>query len=97
MAGRTGDRLGHWTSPNAEQQFTSLNNALRIEAATALREQGWSTPLHESDVETRYGPTHIFHYQGTGVPMVLLHRRGHDVTDVVPASVWSGRAIHLRD
>jgi pimeloyl-ACP methyl ester carboxylesterase len=76
MAGQTGDRLGHWTSPNAEQEFTSLNNALRIEAATALREQGWSTPLHESDVETRYGPTHIFHYQGTGVPMVLLHGAG---------------------
>jgi pimeloyl-ACP methyl ester carboxylesterase len=76
LAGQAGDRLGHWTSPKAEQEFTALSNALRIEAAAALREQGWSTPLHESDVETRCGPTHIFHYQGTGVPMVFLHGAG---------------------
>ena len=76
VAGHRGDRLGHWTSPDAEREFTSLNDALRIEAATALREQGWSTPLHESDVETRYGLTHIFHYGGTGVPIVLLHGAG---------------------
>jgi pimeloyl-ACP methyl ester carboxylesterase len=73
---QTGDRLGHWRSPKAEQEFTSLNDALRTEAAAALREQGWSTPLQESDVETRFGLTHIFHYEGTGVPIVLLHGAG---------------------
>jgi pimeloyl-ACP methyl ester carboxylesterase len=76
MVGKTGDRLGHWTSHKAEREFTALNHALGIEAASALSEQGWSTPLHESDVETRYGPTHIFHCEGTGVPIVLLHGAG---------------------
>jgi len=76
MAGKTGDQLGHWTSQKAEQEFTSLNDALRMEAASALSEQGWSTPLQESDVDTRYGQTHVFHYEGTCIPIVLLHGAG---------------------
>ena len=74
MAGQraTGSATGRVRMPS--RSSPRWNNALlRIEAATALREQGWSTPLHESDVETCTGPTHIFHYEGTGVPMVLLH------------------------
>ena len=76
MAGQNSDRLGHWTSEKAEQEFTALNDALTTEAAAALRERGWSTPLQESDVDTRYGTTHIFHIQGTGDPIVLLHGAG---------------------
>jgi pimeloyl-ACP methyl ester carboxylesterase len=70
-----GDQLGHWATSKAEREFTSLDEALRDEAATALRGQGWSAP-DETDLDTAYGSTHVSHFAGTGVPLVLLHGAG---------------------
>jgi pimeloyl-ACP methyl ester carboxylesterase len=68
--------LGHWRSAKSEREYRELYAALRQEAWEALCERGWPGPPDERDVETRFGTTHVFHWAGTGVPMVLLHGAG---------------------
>jgi pimeloyl-ACP methyl ester carboxylesterase len=68
--------LGHWKSGSSEREYLNLYAALRQEAWTALRERGWADPPEERDVATRFGTTHVFHWAGTGTPIVLLHGAG---------------------
>lgn len=68
--------LGHWISPKSERDYLDLYAALRNEAWAALRERGWPEPPAESHVATRFGATHVFHWAGEGVPVVLLHGAG---------------------
>ena len=69
-------RVGHWKSDTSEREYLNLYAALRQEAWTALCERGWADPPEECDVATRFGATHVFHWAGTGPPIVLLHGAG---------------------
>jgi pimeloyl-ACP methyl ester carboxylesterase len=92
-----GDQLGHWATAKAKLEFTSLDEALRDEAVTALREQGWSAP-DETEVDTTYGSTHVSHFTGTGVPLVLLHGAGTSSLMWFPlVSSLVGRSIYAID
>lgn len=105
----THDQLGHWATVTAQREFTSLDEALRDEAVTALRAQGWSAP-DETDVDTTYGSTHVSHFTGTGVPLALLHGAGTSslmwyplLTNLVGRSIYAidvvgepGRSVQQR-
>jgi pimeloyl-ACP methyl ester carboxylesterase len=71
-----GTNLSHWVNRKAELEYLDLYAELREEAWDALCEQGWSAHPDELEVETRFGPTHVFHWAGAGVPIVLLHGAG---------------------
>src|SRR5262245_56529357 len=110
MATATHDQLGHWTTAKAQREFTSLDEALRDEAVTALREHGWTVPPNEIDVDTTYGSTRVSHFTGTDVPLVLLHGAGTSslmwfplLTNLVGRSIYAidvvgepGRSVQRR-
>jgi pimeloyl-ACP methyl ester carboxylesterase len=75
MAVDHGD-VGYWKSTKSEREYLDLYAAVREEAWEALCERGWSGAPEERDVETRFGATHVFHWAGAGVPIVLLHGAG---------------------
>jgi pimeloyl-ACP methyl ester carboxylesterase len=88
MTSRPG-RLGHWRSARAEQEFAVLEVALRREAWRGLCEGRAAGPLAEVDVETRFGPTRCYRWQGGGVPVVLLHGAG------TSSLMWTPLLAHL--
>jgi pimeloyl-ACP methyl ester carboxylesterase len=91
-----GTHIGQWKRPKAERAYLDLYAELRDEAWKALCEQGWSAPPDERDVETAFGKTHVFHWPGAGVPIVLLHGAGTSsvmwaplIAELVGASVYA--------
>jgi pimeloyl-ACP methyl ester carboxylesterase len=68
MSGRGDDPLGHFVNPDAERAFHN--------AYDELCQRRWPTPPEQLQVETRFGTTHVFHWPGTGTPIVLLHGSG---------------------
>jgi pimeloyl-ACP methyl ester carboxylesterase len=68
--------LGHWKSSRSEREYLELYATLRREAWLALCERGWPAVPEEDDIATRVGTTHVFHWRGTGTPLVLLHGAG---------------------
>jgi pimeloyl-ACP methyl ester carboxylesterase len=84
MAGRGGDRIGHFVNADAERAFRK--------AYDALCEQRWPTPPEQLMVETGFGPTHVFHWAGTGTPIVLLH--GFGATSIMWHKAIKGLAGH---
>jgi pimeloyl-ACP methyl ester carboxylesterase len=60
--------VARWKSAAREREYFQLYSALRQEA--------WPSPPVERDIETRFGSTHVFAWEGTGTPLVLLHGAG---------------------
>jgi pimeloyl-ACP methyl ester carboxylesterase len=66
---RRGDvALGQFVSARAEGEFRATYDALCA--------QRWPTPPRQLEVATRFGPTCVFHWPGSGTPIVLLHGSG---------------------
>jgi pimeloyl-ACP methyl ester carboxylesterase len=84
MSGRSGGRFGHFVNADAEQAFRN--------AYDALCQQRWPTPPQQRNVETRFGATHVFHWPGTGTPIVLLH--GSGATSIMWHKAIKGLAGH---
>jgi len=61
--------LGTWKSPQAEAKFRAMEDELWREAFPTARPDA-------VDVPTSVGPTHVYHWPGTGVPIVFLHGMG---------------------
>jgi pimeloyl-ACP methyl ester carboxylesterase len=57
--------LSTWKNPAAEQRFRTLEDEL-VEELVA-------EPPIALDVETRLGPTRVYHWPGAGEPIVFLH------------------------
>lgn len=57
--------VARWKNAAREREYFELYGALRAEA--------WPSPPVERDIETRFGSTHVFAWEGTGTPIVLLH------------------------
>jgi pimeloyl-ACP methyl ester carboxylesterase len=68
MSRRSDDWCGRFVNADAEQAFHNVYDA--------LCQQRWPTPPQQLNVETRFGTTHVFHWPGTGTPIVLLHGSG---------------------
>jgi pimeloyl-ACP methyl ester carboxylesterase len=93
-----GGSLGHWRSPKREREYLDLYATLRREAWDALCERGWPKPPDESDVETRFGPTHVFRWPGAGNPIVLLHGAGTSSLMWAPLiAELVGRSVYALD
>jgi pimeloyl-ACP methyl ester carboxylesterase len=84
MSGRGDDPLGHFVNADAEQAFRN--------AYGALCQQRWPTPPQQLNVKTRFGATHVFHWPGTGTPIVLLH--GSGATSIMWHKAITGLAGH---
>jgi len=65
---RSHDPCGRFVDTAAEQAFR--------DAYAALCEQRWPTPPKVLEAETRFGSSHVFHWPGSGAPIVLLHGSG---------------------
>ncbi len=59
------EHLSRWRSPQAEQRFRALEDAL---VADLVAESPTAV-----DVETRLGPTRAYRWEGAGDPVVFLH------------------------
>jgi pimeloyl-ACP methyl ester carboxylesterase len=59
------DACGRFVSAQAEREFLSVYDALCA--------QRWPSAPSQLEVATRFGPTHVFHWAGSGTPIVLLH------------------------
>jgi pimeloyl-ACP methyl ester carboxylesterase len=87
---RSHDPCGRFVDAAAEQAFRA--------ACAALCEQRWPTPPKVLEVETRFGSSHVFHWPGSGAPIVLLHGSGstsilwHPVVEGL-----AGRSLYAAD
>jgi len=70
------EHLGRWAGPDDEQQYRALEDELWREA--------FPTPPERLTVETEVGSTVVYHWPGTGVPVVLLHGMG------ATSLMWAG-------
>ena len=70
------EHLGRWAGPDDEQQYRALEDELWREA--------FPTPPERLTVETEVGSTVVYHWPGTGVPVLLLHGMG------ATSLMWAG-------
>ena len=81
--------LARWRTAAAEQKFRAMEDALWDEVAVRP---------DALDVETRFGPTRVYRWAGTGVPIVFLH--GVAGTSIIWhdfASALAGRDVYAID
>ena len=81
--------LARWRSDAAEQRFRAMEDELWEDVAVRP---------DAVDVETRFGPTRVYRWPGTGVPLVFLH--GVAGTSIIWhdfASTLAGRDVYAID
>src|SRR5262245_27847662 len=62
------EHLGRWASPEDEPRYRALEDELWSEA--------FPTPPDRLTVDTEVGPTTVYRWPGTGMPIVFLHGMG---------------------
>src|SRR5262249_9032605 len=61
-------KLSAWRSPDAEQRFRAVEDELWDELC--------ARPRDEIDVDTTFGRTRVYHWNGADPPVVFLHGLG---------------------
>lgn len=88
-ATRVEPRPSHWKRPADRERFLELYRALRDRAWS---DEGESRALtSERDLDGPHGTTHVFHWAGTGVPVVFVH--GAQANSIM----WAPIIDELRD
>jgi pimeloyl-ACP methyl ester carboxylesterase len=82
--------FSRWKSDAAEQRFRAMEDALVAELVVE--------PAEALDVGTRLGPTRVYHWPGTGEPVVFLHgATGTSLMWAPYAEHRNGRAMYAVD
>ena len=84
--------MGHWVNEKAEREFLALYDTLAAEAFVELGEP------QTLDVDTSFGTTRVYHWPGSGDPLVMLPGAGTNALMWAPLiAELPGRDIYAVD